>query len=131
MSDFFTIEMTYSEYHLIFPTIIISLLVVLGVILLITNLLKKRKSEGFKFQFFTENYDKMKLYGTFVLLVIYGITLDIIGFVPSTIIFVILISLLYIGNVKKKAIMISITNSLATTFVFWYIFGQLFNITLP
>jgi hypothetical protein len=131
MSDFFTIEMTYSEYHLLFPRITISLLIIIGALLLITNLIKKVKAGDGRFRFFSKNYDKRKLYGTVILLVLYGVTLDILGFILSTVIFVILSTLLYIGNLQKKSLIISITSSIATTFVFWYVFGQLFDITLP
>lgn len=132
VKDFFTIDLSYSNYHLIFPRIIITILIILGVFLLITNLKRIRKEVGkFQFKFFTENYDKVKFYGTIILLILYGATLEVIGFVPTTIIFMVLITLLYIGNIRKKSIVVSLSNSLATTIVIWYVFGQLFDITLP
>lgn len=134
MKDFFTIEMTYSNYHLIFPRIIIGILIAIGAVLLITNLVKRWKEGAltrFRFKFFMDYYDKVKFYGTILLLIMYAVTMTWIGFVPSSILFMILITLLYIGNIHKKSIVVSITNSLATTIVIWYVFGQLFDITLP
>ncbi|UJL45716.1 tripartite tricarboxylate transporter TctB family protein [Virgibacillus sp. NKC19-16] len=133
MTDFFTIELSYSNYHLIFPKIIASILIMIGIVLLVTSLIKKWKAKKlrFQFKFFSENYDKVKIYGTIILLIVYVLTLEIIGFVPASIIFMVLVTLLYIGNIKKKSITVSITNSLATTIVIWYVFGQLFDITLP
>ncbi|MFC4557820.1 tripartite tricarboxylate transporter TctB family protein [Virgibacillus kekensis] len=134
MKDFFTLEMTYSTYHLIFPRIIISILITLGIILLITNLYKRLKAgklSDWQFKFFSKNYDKLKFYGSIALLIVYTLALQWIGFILASIVFMILITLLYIGNVKKKSIIVSITNSLTTTIVVWYIFGRLFDITLP
>ncbi|MFC3040763.1 tripartite tricarboxylate transporter TctB family protein [Virgibacillus xinjiangensis] len=134
MKDFFTLDMSYSTYHLVFPRIIWSILILIGAVLLLSNLIKRTKEgrlTNFHFRFFTENYDKVKFYGTIVLLVVYAAILERIGFVPASIIFMLLITLLYIGNIRRKSIIISITNSLATTIVVWYVFGQLFDITLP
>ncbi|SDI39023.1 tripartite tricarboxylate transporter TctB family protein [Alteribacillus bidgolensis] len=134
MSDLLTIELSYNNYHLLFPRIIISILIILGIVLLITNIIKRVKNgnlTSFSFTFFVDNYDKVKLFGTAVLLIVYAGTLEIIGFIPASVLFMFLVTLLYIGNIRKKSIMISVSNSLATTIIVWYVFGQLFDITLP
>ncbi|MBB6450044.1 hypothetical protein HNR44_002022 [Geomicrobium halophilum] len=133
MSEVFTIDFSYSTSHLIFPRIIIGLLILLGAILLITNFLKRLRDQSkvFKFKLFTDNYDKAKFYGSIVLLITYAVSLEQIGFFLSSVIFVTLLTLLYIGNLKRKSILISLVNSMSITFVFWYVFGQLFDITLP
>ncbi len=134
VSDLLTIELSYNNYHLLFPRIIISILIILGIVLLITNIIKRVKNgnlTSFSFTFFVDNYDKVKLFGTAVLLIVYAGTLEIIGFIPASVLFMFLVTLLYIGNIRKKSIMISVSNSLATTIIVWYVFGQLFDITLP
>ncbi|MFD2705232.1 tripartite tricarboxylate transporter TctB family protein [Salibacterium lacus] len=133
MSDFFTIEMSYNTYHIIFPRIILGILIILGLILLAANIKKVAGKEGKRvsFQFFTENYDKLKLYGTMVLLILYAAVLPRIGFLAASLLFMFAITLLYIGNVKLRSIFISLSNSLATVLIVWYVFGNLFSITLP
>ncbi|WP_138418058.1 tripartite tricarboxylate transporter TctB family protein [Aquibacillus sediminis] len=133
VKEFFTIEMSYSTYHLVFPRIIMFILIVMGSFLLIRTLVKKSKDRenSAPFKFFTNHYDRVKFYGTIILLTTYAAVLQHIGFVLTSIIFMILLTLLFIGNLRKKSILVSITNGLTTTIVVWYVFGQLFDITLP
>ncbi|MGY4691092.1 tripartite tricarboxylate transporter TctB family protein [Salibacterium sp. K-3] len=134
MKDLFTIELQFSENHLIFPRIILTILIVLGVLLVLQTIIQKVKSGRLKkwdFTFFEKNYDKLKFYGTIVLLLAYGLSLEALGFVASSIIFMFLITLLFLGHVKGKAILISLINSVATTIIIWFVFGQMFDITLP
>ena len=134
MKDFLTIEMTFSEYHLIFPKIMSIILVAILILMAVLNLIKRVK-EGkltdFRFKFFINNYDKVKLYGTIILLVVYVFVLDLIGFLPASILFVFLITLLFIGNYKRKSMIISLANALTTSVIVWYVFGYMFDITLP
>lgn len=114
----------------------ISILIFLGIIIIVTNVIKRVKSGNlksykFKFKFFVDDLDKGKLFGTAALLIIYAATLERIGFIAASVIFMFLITLLYYGDIRKKSILISISNSLATTIIVWYVFGQLFDITLP
>ncbi|WP_102347742.1 tripartite tricarboxylate transporter TctB family protein [Bacillus sp. Marseille-P3661] len=133
MKDLLTIEMTYSEYHLIFPKIISTILIFLLILIVLTNVRKRIKQGKFKFQprFFKEDYDKLKFFGTIVLLIVYVSSLEIIGFLAASILFMFLIMLLFIGNFKRKTIIVSIANSVTTSVVIWYLFGTVFNITLP
>jgi len=78
-----------------------------------------------------EKFNVTMFVGTVILLIIYGFALDWFGFLFTTIIFIILTTLLYIGSVNKKAILISISNAAATTMIIWLVFGKLFDITLP
>lgn len=134
MKDFLTLEITFSESHTVFPKIILTLLIILLALITLNKIrerVKERKGMKFNFKFFTDNYDKLKLYGTLILLAAYGILLEPLGFLLSSILFIFLIMLLYIGNLKRKSILISLSNSLATSFIIWILFGQIFNITLP
>ncbi|WP_408010204.1 tripartite tricarboxylate transporter TctB family protein [Pseudalkalibacillus sp. A8] len=134
MKDLVTVELKFSEYHTIFPKIMLTILIFLAVLMLLLNIVKRIREgtlTALRFQFFVDNYDKLKFYGTLVLLIAYAFMLEPIGFLPASILFMFLISLLFIGNVKKKSIIVSLANSLATSFAIWYLFGQLFDITLP
>lgn len=134
MKDLLTLEITFSESHTVFPKIVLSILILL-LILITVNKIRERAKEGrllkFNFKFFIDNYDKLKFYGTVFLLAAYGLTLEPLGFLLSSIIFIFLIMLLYIGNLKRKSILISLSNSLVTSFVIWILFGRIFDITLP
>ncbi|MCF6409580.1 tripartite tricarboxylate transporter TctB family protein [Pseudalkalibacillus salsuginis] len=134
MKDLLTIELKFSEYHTIFPKIMLTILMFLAVLMLLLNIAKRIKEgtlTAFRYQFFIDNYDRLKFYGTIVLLIAYALVLERIGFLPASILFMFLITLLFIGNVRKQSIVVSLANSLATSFVIWYLFGQLFDITLP
>ncbi len=133
MKDLLTIEMTFSEYHLIFPRLVLGILVVLLILLLVIHLGKRIKERNFTFKpkFFKENFDKRKFFGTIILLVGYVFLLEIIGFLASSILFMFFIMLLFIGNIKRKSIIYSVLNSVVTSFAIWYLFGTVFNITLP
>ncbi len=129
-----TVELKFSEYHTIFPNIMLTILIFLAVLMLFLNVIrriKERRLREFHFQFFVDNYDKLKFFGTLVLLIAYAFVLESIGFLLATILFMFLISLLFIGDIKKKSIFVSLTNSLSTSLIIWYLFGQLFDITLP
>ncbi|MDZ5782033.1 tripartite tricarboxylate transporter TctB family protein [Marinococcus luteus] len=131
---FFTMNMSFDEYHLIFPRIIISLLIILAVVIVIQKIIKmirKKEKRSFSFRFFSENYDAMKFYGTLLLLLLYPLALGLIGFLPASILFMFAITVLYAGNFNKKTIIVSISNSLLASIAVWYVFGRLFEITLP
>jgi putative tricarboxylic transport membrane protein len=97
------------------------------------NIRKRIKEKNFKFQLkiFKPNYDKLKFFGTIGLLIVYVFALEIIGFLTASILFMFIIMLLFIGNFKRKTIIVSIANSVTTSVIIWYLFGTVFNITLP
>ena len=83
MAEFYAYK--YSTSHLFFPKIIITLLVVLGLVIAVPKLLaalKERKNGGKKYRFFVEGYDKLKLFGTVILMILYVLALDLVGFCP-------------------------------------------------
>ena len=98
---------------------------------------------------FLENYDKIKFYGTFVLSVLYILFMNIIHFLPASIIFIFLFNILYCGNneikicisnikngtKQKNSTLKSLLSSLVISVLFsttiWFIFGQVLKTTLP
>jgi putative tricarboxylic transport membrane protein len=133
LKDLLTLEIKYSEYHLVFPRIILAILILLLVVMLAMNIRKRIQEKNFKFQlkFFKPNYDKLKFFGTIVLLILYVFALETIGFLAASILFMFIIMLLFYGDFKRKTIIVSIANAVTTSVIIWYLFGTVFNITLP
>lgn len=143
-----------STSHWIFPPIIIKILFILLFIMLIMRYLEaKRKGIPFfdfkNYSFFIKNWDKLKLLGALVLFILYLSTLQVVGFLADSILFIFLFNILFSGieNLKEFKIAIlektflknkgfkSIVNSFIISTIFsvliWLIFGQVFQITLP
>jgi uncharacterized protein with PQ loop repeat len=59
------------------------------------------------------------------------VSLELIGFLPASLIFVFLFNILFAGAKNKKSILVSAIISIVASVGIWYIFGYLFNITLP
>lgn len=136
MSDFFKVKIVYSQSHTVFPKIIFVILIIFAVILLIQSLMKAKKENrsflDFKGKkFFIEKYDKLKFYGTIVLLILYILSLNLLGFLPASIIFISLFNIMYAGKKEPKSIAISIGISIIESLLIWFIFGYLFEVTLP
>ena len=108
--------------HLFFPYLIATICAILFVIILIQRALKCKKDGtpfiNFKgYHFFRENYDKVKLWGSVILFVLYIITLPVLHFAWT--------------SVEFKSVLISAVIALAGSWGVWYLFYQVFNITLP
>ncbi len=133
MADFFSYK--YSTSHMFFPKIVIAILLVIGIFIIVPGLIKKIKNHeailprGKKF--FVEGYDKLKLFGTLILFILYVIALDLVGFLPASIIFVFLFNVLFCGTKEKKSLITSAIISVVSSLTVWFLFGVVFNITLP
>jgi hypothetical protein len=82
-------------------------------------------------RFFAEGYDKVKLFGSIGLLFAYIGLMQLIGFIAGSIIIVSLFNILYAEKKDAKSIAICIGISIIETMVLWFIFGYIFEITLP
>ena len=133
MADFFKYQ--YSSSHMFFPKIVMAILAVLGLCIVIPWLVKKIRRKEPLFpkdkRFFAENYDKVKLFGTLILLVLYILALEWIGFVPAGLIFVFLFNVLYCGTLQWKSLLTAAIITVVFVLGVWLVFGKLFNITLP
>ncbi len=132
MAEFYAYK--YSTSHLFFPKIIITLLVVLGLVIAVPKLLaalKERKNGGKRYRFFVEGYDKLKLFGTVILMILYVLALDLVGFLPASILFVLLFNVLFCGTLEKNSLLVSAVIAVVFPVAVWLIFGKLFNVTLP
>ncbi|WP_101846233.1 tripartite tricarboxylate transporter TctB family protein [Halobacillus sp. Marseille-P3879] len=134
MKDLLTLEMSYSEYHLIFPKIV---LIALGITILmligrfVLKFIRERKGFISMKRLLSSDFNRLKFFASLGLLFVYPLLMNGLGFVISTVIFMIVLTLILMGRVNKKALMVSVTNSLTTTIVVWYVFGRVFDITLP
>ncbi|MBN1365549.1 MAG: tripartite tricarboxylate transporter TctB family protein [Syntrophaceae bacterium] len=132
MGEFYAYK--YSTSHWFFPKIIITILIILGLAIIILKIVHRIKSKkpliGNGKKFFVENYDKVKLFGSVLLLVLYILALEWIGFLAASLIFIFLFNVLFSG-IKWKSLIISATISVASVMFIWLIFGVLFHITLP
>jgi len=148
----FHIDFKFSQAHLIVPKIIGWILAILLVAIIIRNVVKdiknkKRPFEGFRF--FVKDWDKVRLIGYFVLLVLYPLAMQAIHFLPASIIFMFLFNVLFNGvehvkgfvaaikakegwsNPSFRSIIVSLIVSVVSSVLIWLIFGTLFKITLP
>lgn len=138
MGDLFHIDVVYSTQHWIFPTIIITILVILGLAILVTEGVGRVKAgKGFiskPGRFFVENYDKVKLWGCVLLMVAYFFLLDKIGFTVCSIVFVFLFNTLFAGPDRMKNVKYHVTSviiSVVSVLLISILFGTAFDITLP
>lgn len=134
LDKFLNLQIKFSESHRVGPRIIIWVLAITGSWIIISYLMRLKRDNKkieFNFKFFKENYDKIKFYGTLVLLFGYVYSLNLLGFLLATIIFMFVSTLFFFGSFKPKTLLISAISSLVTSFSVWYVFGTIFNITLP
>lgn len=150
----FKIKYVPSTAHWIMPPIIIGVLIILIAGLTIQRIMKCKQENkpffAFKgYHFFIEDYDKLCFWGTLVLFVMYIFLMNLIGFLAASILCIFLYNVLF-SDVKnlhaittaiheKTFIKSNTFRSLATSLIvsvifsviIWYLFGQVFNITLP
>lgn len=136
MADFFKVKIIHSQSHLIFPKIVIGILVILLIILIIQAFIKAKKENRSLIniknkKFFVENYDKLKFWGSIILFVLYILSLELLGFLVASIVFITLFNVLYAGTKNKKSLFISLLISVIASVVLWFLFGYVFNVTLP
>lgn len=132
----FKLKIIHSQSQNVFPKIVFYILILLLVVMLIQAVMKAKKENRplFNFKdkkFFVENPDKVKLFGTLILLIVYVVSMKLIGFIPSSILSLTLFNLLYAAKRDKKEIRNSIGISIVETMLIWVVFGYMFNITLP
>lgn len=130
------IPVVYSTSHEIFPKIVFGILVILAIIIFVQYVLKQRKAKEALFslkgkQFFEKDYDKVKLFGSLILLFAFVFLLKPLGFIPAGILFMSLFNVLFTGRFGKKDILISVGIAVVETMIVWFVFGYLFEITLP
>ncbi len=149
----FQINFKFSQAHLIVPRIIGWILAILLVAVILKNVIKSLKNHkplfNKDFRLFVKDWDKVKLIGYFVLLILYPLAMQAIHFLPASIIFMFLFNILFNGvehvkgfvaaikakegwsNPSFRSIIVSLIVSVVSSVLIWLIFGTLFKITLP
>ena len=130
------LKIVHSQSHTVFPKIVFWILVILACVIVVQTVLKAKKENRKLFDFkgkhfFEENYDKVKLFGTLVLLVLYLVLMNVLGFILASILFIGLFNILYDGKFGKKDLLVSFGISAVETLLVWFVFGYIFSITLP
>lgn len=130
------IEIVHSQSHLLFPKIIIFIVGLLGLALIIQRFLSSRKiNRKFlnlgEFTFFEENIDKIKFFGTIIGLAIFVLLMQTVGFIVGSFVGLSILNIIYNGWGNKKTIIKSLIISLIETLVVWYLFSNIFGVTLP
>jgi ABC-type Fe3+ transport system permease subunit len=136
MADLFKVKIIHSQSHLIFPKIVIGILVILLIVLIIQAFIKAKKENRSLLNlknknFFVENYDKLKFWGSVILFILYIMSLELLGFLIASIVFISLFNILYAGTKNKKSLFYSVLISVIASFILWFLFGYVFNVTLP
>ena len=126
--------------HLFFPYLIGCICAILFVVILIQRAIKCKKDGtpfiNFKnYHFFKPNYDKVKLWGSLILFILYIAILPVLHFAWTSVIFIFLFNVLFDMKPGKpfefKSVLISAVIALAGSWGVWYLFFKVFNITLP
>lgn len=126
-----------STSHWIFPPIILGILGVLLVIMIIQRaVICKKNNQPFidfkKIHFFIPGYDKLKLFGTVILFVLYILLMKPIGFVFSSILCIFGFNVLFTGvKAGRKSIITSAIIAVVATIIIWVVFDVMFQISLP
>jgi len=150
----FRVNYKPSTSHWIFPPIILGILGFLLVVMAIQRMLKcKRQGKPFfafkNYHFFVANWDKIRLIGSLVLMVLYFPAMNLLGFLPASILFVFMFNVLFCGvqqlasipvafktrkfwsNRDFRSLLSSLIIAVVSSTLIWFIFGKLFKITLP
>lgn len=126
-----------STSHWIFPPIVLGVLMILLLIMFIQKIVKcKQDKKCFfdykNYKFFEKNWDRLKLIGSFILFIFYIKCMNIFGFLLSSIVFIFLFNILFTGvRSGRKSIMNSFIISSSFSIGIWFLFGHVFQITLP
>lgn len=138
MSNFHTLDIDFNSYHLVFPyaigTLLVVLLVAMGSKKLISGVASRSNSSHAprpRFRFFDVGFDWKKLFGALGCTILYTALLTPLGFLFSSILFIIGISLVFKPSFTPRALIGMVANAVLTPLVIWLVFGQLFDITLP
>lgn len=135
MTDLLRLNVDFSDYHLVFPVVIGVLLAVLLVIIGLRWTVRRVRygpvSPEQRFRFFQQGFDWKKLFGAIACIVAYVALLNPLGFLLSSILFVVAVSVVFRPTTSARGLIGIGASALCTPLAIWLVFGQLFDITLP
>lgn len=137
------VTIDFEQSHLFFPRIILFLLI--GMLCLILIVYRDKvfailQNPREALRFFDEHADKLRLFITIVLVTAYLYGMDFVGgFFPNlglgflfcSIVFVFLLSFVFVEELNQRVLMIISCNAVFAPLLVWYVLGSLFQITLP
>lgn len=127
------INYVHSTAHLLMPRIIGVILIILLIAILVSDYRKAKKSGEKKTShaIFAEGYNKVKLFGSAALFAAYIALLEPLGFLISSILAMFGFNVIFEGKKEKRSLIVSAVISVVFPTLLWFIFGYVFNITLP
>ncbi len=143
LSSLLEVSIDFDQSHLFFPTLVITLTALMAIWLLLANFKRvaaRVKSGDARLALLDQNADKLRFFGTLVLVVVYFWSMDVVGqlfpntgmgFLLTSIPFMFLLSLLYVHGITRRVLLGIGLNSIIAPLAAWYLLGQLFAITLP
>ena len=139
MGSLTQVTIDFDTSHLVFPKLILAVLLLLGAAILFTRRREIAGAGAFWQNTYT-NMDKPRFLGTLALTVAYfSLMVPIgniwpntgLGFLICSIPFVLLSGLIFMGDItRKKVIPLAIVAAVVPTTV-WYLFAEVFFLTLP
>jgi hypothetical protein len=139
MGDFTRVTIDFQSSHLVFPTLIGSVLLALGLAILLTRWRAIAGAGPFWSQTLAA-MDKPRFFGTIVLTLVYFLLMVPVGdFWPNTgmgfllcsIPYVGLCGLLYLRERTMSAVTVLGVVAVATPVLVWWVFAHIFFLTLP
>jgi hypothetical protein len=142
-SSLFQISVNFNQSHLFFPKIVtVVLLLLLVVILLVHGIPYLRDVRNGKrtFSFSARQMDKLRFGGTIALTIAYFLSMDHVGkffpnmglgFLFTSILFIFVLSLLYVHGLDRRKFLALSLNALIAPSLAWFVLAHLMNITLP
>lgn len=139
MGDLTRVTIDFQTSHLVFPTIIGSVLLLLGAAIVATRWRRIAGAAGYWSDIFTA-MDKMRFFGTIALTLVYFLLMVPVGdFWPNTglgflicsIPYVALSGLLYLHERTASAMAVLGVVSVVAPLLVWWVFAHVFFLTLP
>ena len=139
MSELTKVTIDFQSSHLVFPTLIGTVLLVLGLAILVT----RRQAIAGAGQYWSQTLaamDKPRFFGTIALTVVYFLLMvpvgDVwpntgMGFLICSIPFVALSGLLYLQERTRSAVAVLGLVAVAAPLLVWWMFAHVFFLTLP
>ncbi len=143
ISSLFKVPIDFEQSHLFFPKIVTwFLLLQLVVILLVYGIpyIRDIRSGKRASPFSGRHWDALRFFGTIALTIIYFLSMDYVGeyfpntglgFLFTSIVFIFILSLLYVHELGRRKMVILSLNALISPSVAWFVLARLFNISLP
>lgn len=143
LSSLLSVSIDFESSHLFFPKIIHWVMAGLFALILVTKVapfMAAVKRGERTMPIVGETRDNFRFFGTLVLITAYFYFMAVVGnmfpytgygFLIVSMAFVLLMSLLYLHDWRKKALTIVVVNAIVAPSLAWFVLAKLFTITLP